>query len=100
MENFQEKESIGHSHWWFEKRVSRLDGCVLFEVSGTRREMIGVRGSHEFNFRAILFEVLRNIYSRMLLILSSLGTFCQVELERILNACVFISISLSEAILE
>lgn len=62
--------------------------------------MIGVRGRHEFNFRAILFEVPRDIYNRMLLILSSLGTFCQVELERILNACVFISISLSEAILE
>lgn len=51
MENFQEKESIGHSHWWvlkgwYEKRMLRLDGCALFEVSDTRRQTIGVGGSH------------------------------------------------------
>lgn len=59
-----EKESVGHNHWgmlkgWYEK-VSKLDGCALFEVSDTRREMIGVGRSHEFNFRTILFEVLRD----------------------------------------
>lgn len=47
--------------------------------------MMGVGKGHEFNFRPILFEVLRDasVYISTVLILSSLGTFCQVELERI-----------------
>lgn len=46
--------------------------------------MMGVGRGPEFNFRPILFEAVRDIfiYSSMLLILSSLGTSCQIELGR------------------
>lgn len=47
--------------------------------------MMGVGKGHEFNLRPILFKVLRDVsvYISTLLILSSLVTFCQVELGRI-----------------
>lgn len=47
--------------------------------------LAGVGRGYEFNFRPMLFEMLRDIsiYSNTPLILSSLGSFWQVDLERI-----------------